>query len=446
VFNRGPKLKVWTSTSQGQNNEIKRRLMPQAEDQPSRPPGDASPFPPPSPLFHSFTLGFRLALLLTFLVVHARFRFASNAPQPHGLRKRNIVPNVCAALDEAEAVAAAALAAPPCIVLMDRGSGQLYHYLILNIGALHRYYRRNVTMEVYTPWLELRKEGANFHRESMALFAPEFKFLPGNDSPTGSCAVEYGSAMYNDDRPEPAAHYFLRGLFTRVLSRNGGASFNASEMVYVTRKGSPRRSVLNEAALIPALSALGIRFVQLEELSFAGKLRLFASARLIISPQSAGLTFLAAADRRALVVEIYADLNVMHHYRNMASDLAVPFRRFTSVAVEGDISAVFSGDYNFVVDVPAFVAFLQHALEETDPVAKGKRICYNLTDAIDELAGITCRDREAAALSEPCGPPPEPLKSDRTHVTITSPLLSVKHLPVMQSMFKSDDAPSGLLN
>jgi len=284
---------------------------------------------------------------------------------------------------------AAAGAPRACVTLADRGGADLlYHWFVLNVGALWAHYEPGATVDVYAPFLS--GGGARYHGESQALFWPDFYFPPGADSAAGDCAPEFGTALWADDRPDPQAHFFLRGLFARALARapGGAPAFNASELVYVTRAGRPQRAVLNEEAFLPALAALGVRRVQLEDLSFAEKLRLFASARLVVSPQSAGLTFLAAADRRALVVEIFQEVDAMNHYRYMADDLAVPFRRFSALEVVGPTVPIFNAHFNFVVDAPALVAFVTRALAETAPRAAGPPVVSNVTEAIDKKAGF----------------------------------------------------------
>jgi len=305
---------------------------------------------------------------------------------------------------------------PTCVHLQARGGqAYMYHWFVLNLGGLFRFYRRARTVTVFTPWPRADGE-ARFHGESRALFFPDLAIKLGAESPSEGCVPEFGAALFADDRPDPAAHYFLRGLFLRALARAfpGAAAprFNASELVYITRAGRPQRAVLNEADFLPALAARGIRFVQLEELSLAEKLRLFATARLIISPQSAGLTFIPAADRRALVIEIFQDVDAMRHYEFAAADVDVPFARFSALKVVGPTVPICCAHFNFIVDARALVLFIDASLAATAARAAAPRVCSRATDAQDERSGITHEDRAASAAADaaagvpPCAPAP----------------------------------------
>ena len=275
-----------------------------------------------------------------------------------------------------------------CVSLINRkGEDHLYHWLVLNIGALCRHYKPGLVVDVYTyPWLT--ENGASaYHRESMAFFGPHFHFpFPNQPEPTdGHCSNEWGANLWQDDRPDPEAHFCLRGLTSLAFSEQPGGvpEFQVNEMVYITREGRPQRSVLNEASFIAEFQKMGIRRVKLEELSFAEKVKLFATARLIISPQSASLTFTYATDRRALIIEIFQETERMLHYRNLARDLHLQWRRFSDLEVVGQLEPIFSSHYNFIVNGTALIAFVQKGIAETQERAEGPPIKDNITEAID---------------------------------------------------------------
>lgn len=268
--------------------------------------------------------------------------------------------NVCTSVRET--TVSRAVHSARCAVLSDRGgSGNLYHWFVLNIGGLWRF--QHGPIDVYSGnWLS---SPSSYHVESEALFAPDLRFSSGAPC---HCQRVFGAALFAPDRTEPQAHIFLRELFERALARmpGGAPAFNASEMVYITRTGRPYRTILNEDSFLADFAAMGIRCIKLEDLALVDKLRLFASARLIISPQSAGLTFLAAANRRALVVEIFQGIDEMNHYKYMAHDLRIPFRRFSGLEVIGPTDNIYNGSFNFIVDGRALVDFVKNALEETE--------------------------------------------------------------------------------
>ncbi|MCT0229503.1 glycosyltransferase family 61 protein [Synechococcus sp. CS-1324] len=76
------------------------------------------------------------------------------------------------------------------------------------------------------------------------------------------------------------------------------------QRIYISRKLTTSRRVLNEAAVIETLALHNIQPVCLEGMSVAEQVALFQSAELVISPHGAGLTNLIYADQPA-VLELF---------------------------------------------------------------------------------------------------------------------------------------------
>jgi hypothetical protein len=85
----------------------------------------------------------------------------------------------------------------------------------------------------------------------------------------------------------------------------------AGRRIYIDRRSSENRPILNETALVEALEVLGITPVKIEDLSFLQQVALFSQCELIVAPHGAGLSNLVFAPHGARVVEI-----VPHTLRN----------------------------------------------------------------------------------------------------------------------------------
>ena len=146
--------------------------------------------------------------------------------------------------------------------------------------------------------------------------------------------------------------------------------FDPALKVYITRVtavGPRRREILNEAALTPLLEQQGFRIVALERLTVVEKVALFASARMVVSPQSAGLTFALFMDRRALVVEVYPDNGQWLHYKHMTEHLGVPFRRYSATVTTDGGSPML---LNMRVDAAHLAEYVKGAVAETESRAR----------------------------------------------------------------------------
>jgi hypothetical protein len=85
--------------------------------------------------------------------------------------------------------------------------------------------------------------------------------------------------------------------------------------VYVTRRLAAKRRLLNESEIEPLLEQHGFIIAELETLSFAEQVRLFAQAEIIVGPHGAGLTNMVWAPPGCKVMEVqHPDyVNVMYY-------------------------------------------------------------------------------------------------------------------------------------
>lgn len=131
--------------------------------------------------------------------------------------------------------------------------------------------------------------------------------------------------MRNHPRMRQAIDW-LRGRLARFMSPPAAAR----DLVFVSRKDSPHRVLLNEAELESALAALGFRTVVLGELSVAEQIRCFSRAAVIVGAHGAGLSNLMFAPAHACVVEITSSrIRRMDDFRFISAQMGL---RHTEVA------------------------------------------------------------------------------------------------------------------
>lgn len=112
---------------------------------------------------------------------------------------------------------------------------------------------------------------------------------------------------------------FLKRNFTRKP-----AQLRKTPLVYISRRDSAIRQVLNEEALIALLQKYGFQTFVLNQLSFEEQVGLFASANIIISPHGAGLVNLAFCQEGTKILEIFAAgyVKATYHDLSVKMDLA----------------------------------------------------------------------------------------------------------------------------
>jgi capsular polysaccharide biosynthesis protein len=81
---------------------------------------------------------------------------------------------------------------------------------------------------------------------------------------------------------------------------------NYSEKIYVSRKNSNRRKVINEKKVEKYMISKGFDVVNLEELSLIDQITTFKFLKLVISPHGAGMTNLVFSDSGVKAVELFS--------------------------------------------------------------------------------------------------------------------------------------------
>jgi capsular polysaccharide biosynthesis protein len=156
---------------------------------------------------------------------------------------------------------------------------------------------------------------APFHAPSLELVgAPRLRFL----APDETLRVEHlilPWTVVGQHCPAPGLAPFLARL--GAMAPRGGAA--RPRRLYIDRRGSATRRLVNEAEVAAALARLGFEAVRLEALPLAEQIRLFAGAQLIVAPHGAGLANLFHARPGCQVVELQMDTWVNACFRRIAA-------------------------------------------------------------------------------------------------------------------------------
>jgi capsular polysaccharide biosynthesis protein len=173
-----------------------------------------------------------------------------------------------------------------------------------------------------------------FQRELLPLFGvgPE-RLIPASESPLlqaerlwvptypgyqGKFSDEAIGYLRETLRPKLEAEAPLRPLSRRI---------------YISRRDSTSRRILNEAEIEKRLEALGFECLCLSDLSVLAQLRAFAEARVVIAAHGASLTNIAFTDAGALMVEIFPEDFFFDCYQELAAKVGVKGVHFTAPSV-----------------------------------------------------------------------------------------------------------------
>jgi capsular polysaccharide biosynthesis protein len=158
---------------------------------------------------------------------------------------------------------------------------------------------------------------------------------------------------------------WIRAKFAHLLT----APADASEQIYLSRRDSDLRRLLNDAELAEALTAEGFLTVVASELSVSDQIQLFSRIRTIVAPHGAGMTNLIFAPRGALVVEI-ASANIAHmeDFRTISKEMGQRIVTLVSHDFGPESFERNSMHRDYRVDVQKVLAMLRENLGSEPPI------------------------------------------------------------------------------
>lgn len=153
------------------------------------------------------------------------------------------------------------------------------------------------------------------------------------------------------------------GWIRAQLARFLAPSDEAVDLVYLSRRDSEVRRLLNEAGLAAALAEKGFRILVASEMHVSEQIRAFSRARVVVSPHGAGLTNLIFAPRGALVLEI-ASTKIAHmdDFRVIAKHMGQRITTLVSDDLGADSGDPDSMHRDYRVNVPEVLETLQREL------------------------------------------------------------------------------------
>lgn len=152
----------------------------------------------------------------------------------------------------------------------------------------------------------------------------------------------------NAGQMEKWACDFLRESF--IPKVNGGSN-ESDQFIYISRNDSKSRNVINEPDLIKLLEAYGCKTVSLAGMSFVEQVRLFNSARVIVSPHGAGLANLVFCEPGIKVIEIFSEGWIGTMYWDLANKLALDYYYHIAKVSSPPKTAAEAKHKHFEVDV-----------------------------------------------------------------------------------------------
>lgn len=168
------------------------------------------------------------------------------------------------------------------------------------------------------PIVLLNNSPSQFQIQSLQYFGFDDIYELGQESPI----IEVERLMiptfdYLDIEDHAIGHYnILNPKNIKWLNTAISTSSSNQERIYITRKNTNQRRIVNEDELTSLLASLKFKIIEPEELSFAEQLAIFKTAKCIIAPHGAALVNTIFSNR-AKVIELYPSNRTLNNPKNL---------------------------------------------------------------------------------------------------------------------------------
>jgi len=235
------------------------------------------------------------------------------------------------------------------IITMDRyGLSNISHHLFDVLG-------RHIAMTVSAsemvvfpnaPMLVPATNGAYQNHVMTRLDIPHEVLLPSRKTHVGTLLICSQVTIDEQEGFTHPAHMAHRETLQEMRSRiNLDAPAQSQNRLYVSRRDSNRRQMVNEAELEDRLSSYGFQVIVPSTMTPNLQLRALSEAKVVVAPHGAGLTNLIACQSGTMVHELFHPMKGTDAYAGLSHALDLPYS-FSVLTDKG-------GDYKGHLDIEA---------------------------------------------------------------------------------------------
>lgn len=251
-------------------------------------------------------------------------------------------------------------------ILENRGVPWIGHWFLYIIAGLKNLYKiQNTPVPIHIQGIKYA-DLLEYQQETLTLIKPYFTYV---DDPSSfqTQIKHHGTPLLRSDlTPEPY-YFFLKQLLDDAMPYD--YSQTPTRLVYISRNnGGPRRHIMNEQPVYEILKSYGFEYIRLELLSLKEKIQLFREAKIIVSPNGAGLVMAHWCHPTTHLIEIHGLRTTLEdHHFNTCRILGIRFSRYTNVHTVDEhgnhMIPYLTGPYNFILhDLQDFTNFIVNAV------------------------------------------------------------------------------------
>lgn len=200
------------------------------------------------------------------------------------------------------------------LVINTRWSENYYHWLNYIYPKLFQF-KKEKTQKITLLVNELNKD---FQIETLRKFKDDFEIIQSKKDTIYKIKKAY--------IPEAYPIFDFNKRIYKALENNLNP-FSEQKMIYISRAKSKKRRIVNEDKLIRYLINNGFSIYHLETMKFEDQVRIFNSAKVVISPHGAGLSNIYFCNPKVCIIELIPNKKTKDylHYFELSATLRLKY-------------------------------------------------------------------------------------------------------------------------
>ena len=246
------------------------------------------------------------------------------------------------------------------IYLPSCGAWNIYHFLIYILSATMNLYDepKNIYIDMTNTYFE---SNHNFVIELLHIKYPNANIVNcASSPPPGTILLQQLPYMENlndmntiEDRF--IVYKFIYNTFIdSVKKKSDDVKNRYSKKIYISRKDSVKRNIVNELELVEYLTPLGFQSITLTNISLMEQFAIFYNADVIIGVCGAALTNIIFAKNQTIIIEISSSrLLLEKHFEEISSCFKLNYSRYLNTTIIANKDAM-SNDL-FINDIKSIL-------------------------------------------------------------------------------------------
>lgn len=240
---------------------------------------------------------------------------------------------------------------------MGGGGSNYFHFLFDVLATLK--ILQDSEMKEKIDFYYLQEASNKFQKDALSLLGIEpHKIIEAETHSHISADNLY--CVTHPGQPIHIPEWIIQFLRTNFLKYK--REINGYERIFLSRKDSIHRKLLNEDEIVEQLSKFGFKSLTLSKLSFTEQISIFAKAEIVISTHGAGFANLVFGNKNCKVIELFGGKNEWPLYHALSARMNMEYHYLVAQKSENNRARNYS---DFYISPKELVGLIKNVLPKS---------------------------------------------------------------------------------